>query len=178
MSTATREIIIDEGQLPAVIDSIALTTADADAILRETALPVVQDEQQRHFATRSSPNGEPWEPWHWRALGADPNHETLEVSGALRGSLLEGGEGNVLEIADGELTFGTAVEYAAINNYGGETILEQDLIDREGRRIMKAGRRMEIPQREFIGMSVESVDLLTQELTDSVIERLKGPTNV
>lgn len=178
MSTATREIVIEEGQLPGVIDSIALTTADADVILRESALPVVQDEQQRHFETRSSPNGKPWEPWHWRELGADPNHETLEVTGTLRGSLLEGGSGNILEIAGGELTFGTAIDYAAINNYGGETILEKDLIDREGRRIMKAGSRMEIPQREFIGMSLDSVDLLTTELTDSIVERLKGPANV
>lgn len=177
MSTATREIVIEEGQLPAVVESIALTTADADAILRESALPVVQDEQQRHFETRASPNGEPWQPWHWRELGADPNHETLEVTGTLRGSLLEGGGGNILEVADGELTFGTAIEYAAINNYGGETILDRDLIDREGRRIMKAGRRMEILQREFVGMSLDSVDLLTSELTDSIIERLKGPAN-
>ena len=178
MSRAQRVVIADLSELQGVVGDIELTVDDCNSILSESVVSLVEEEQQKHFENRATPGGTPWEPWHWRPIGAPRDHPTLEISGDLRRSMMAGQPGNRADVDAGELEFGSTLDYAGLQNFGGETVLEQDMINRGMNRIRSAGTTMTIPAREFAGFSEESVDGIAESVAAAVVEKLKGGERV
>lgn len=133
---------------------------------------LLEEAHQEYFDNRAGPSGEPWQEWYFRSLDAPEEHPTLEVSGALRDSMRTGGTGNISEITDRSLTWGSGLVYAGIQNFGATFRLGVFLIGRDGGRI-PPGTEITIPQREFMGLTDEKTDEITALLAESVIEQIK-----
>ena len=149
---------------------------------RETLLsllPTIQRDHQTRFDNRTSPTGEAWEPWHWTKMTKQGplEHPTLEYSKRLRSSLRIGGRDNVSDITvDGTkttLTWGTAVPYAKIHNFGARIRLGIPLVSRDGKGYLPIGTIIHIPQREFIGLSERAINSAAKFILDDAIRQLR-----
>ena len=127
---------------------------------------VLEERHQGYFDRRESPTAEPWKEWFWRDPDAEDSHETLEVSGTLRGSLRRGGLGHIEEVTRSSLLWGTGIRYAALHNFGGQVRTGVPLVSRGGRFYLPAGSLLNIPQREFVGMNDELTDDLAGYVAD------------
>lgn len=145
--------------------------------LKEVARTLERIHQHR-FQRRQSPSGEDWIPWFFRPTWADPDHETLEITGNLRGSLTEGHSEHVRDIdTNGAgfsfLTWGTSVPYAWVHNFGGSVIVEEALVSRDGKRVMPDGSEINIPKREFVGITEPIVGKIVKTASDTAVESFK-----
>lgn len=134
---------------------------------------VLEESHQQGFDSRQSPSGDSWPQWQFRAVDAPDDHETLEVSGRLRGSLKRGGADHVEQIGIRDMVWGTSVPYAAGHQTGLDFILGVPLVGRGGSPFLPAGTRLRIPQREHVGMSEATLEQLGEMVADATVESLK-----
>ncbi len=137
-------------------------------------VPDLERTHQDHFQNRSSPDGNAWEPTHW-FRPANNDHNTLEDRGVLRGSLIRGAQGNITEIVDNQLEFGTEVDYAGIHQFGATIIIGIGLVTRGGKGgYLPAGTQIVIPPRPFVGMTESRVDLFTEAAADDLVNIIRN----
>lgn len=162
---------ITQEQLPEYLESIR---REFEELRFEPALGRIRDDlrgQYRdQFAAQSGPNGEAWEPWHFRHPMAPDDHPTLQVSGRLAGSL-QGGADGVEEIGERSLVHGTRVPYAGIHQDGATFRTGVWLIARDG-WYLPPGSRITIPARPFVGISEETLDAACEHVADHIVDSL------
>ncbi len=128
----------------------------------------------QYFAREAGPSGQSWPPWYYRALGTPNDHRTLDVSGRLRESVTQSSPDHIQQVEAKRLTWGTAVPYAYKHQFGGVFEVDQPLIGRDGRGRRMPGDDINIPQREFVGMTSQNLDGFCQMLADFVVRQLRS----
>lgn len=133
----------------------------------------LRDVHQNYFLGEFGPSGRDWQPWRWRSPDAPADHPTLNVSGRLRDSLVTENGDHVEEVDSRELTWGTAVPYAGIHNFGGVTTAPATgLVGRFG-GYLPPGKQINIPQREFVGITPEITTNYVETVADWAVDELK-----
>lgn len=146
--------------------------ADYSPVLGEFA-DELRDVHQNYFLGEFGPSGADWKPWRWRSPDAPENHPTLNVSGRLRDSLVKDGGEHVETIDQRGMDWGTSTPYAGQHNFGGvSTVPAGGLVGRFG-GYLPAGKQINIPQREFVGINTEHADNLTETVADAAVEAMK-----
>ena len=128
----------------------------------------LEEVTQVNFGNRTSPDGEPWAESFFRKFGGTI-HPTLEATGGLRGSLREGGDGNVFQLSGDSFEFGTDLSHAGIQQEGATIITGVALISRDG-HYLPVGSRLVIPPRPFLGLSDEFIDASCEVVADHIID--------
>lgn len=118
----------------------------------EGFFPKLEDAHSEFFAGEHSPAGEQW-PALSPVTIAKKGHDIILVeTGALEASLA-GRTGDSIRQADARgALFGTSAEKSIFHTVGGPNL----------------------PQREHVGMNDELVDVLADEIANSLVEQLKG----
>jgi len=144
-------------QLPAAMDALAsrLETASLAEAL-ESVVPIIREGFARNFTALAGSEGEGWPA---RKIEGD-RHPLLVDTGALRGAT-QGGAGGVKTVGERDLAVGVepgggagGLPFAAIHNFG-----------------YPAGN---VPQREFIYASEETLDAAVEAFADRVTETIFG----
>lgn len=166
---------IDLADLGTYLDGIAadFDTADTTPALEATAEDL-DALHRRRFATETGADGVPWPPWQWRAPWAPEEHRTLEVTSRLLASMRRGGSEHVESIGPGELTYGTAVPYAATHQHGATVTTTVPLVPRSGAGYLRRGTRLRIPARPFAGWDAETADKAAGHVADSLVDAMRG----
>lgn len=160
--------------LPGVFSELAQDFDKADYVptLGEFA-DDLRDIHQNYFLGEFGPSGKDWQPWRWRSPDAPENHPTLNVSGRLRDSLVTDNGDHIEQTDARELTWGTAVPYAGMHNFGGvSTVPAGGLVGRFG-GYLPPGKQIVLPQREHVGIDGEKVDQYTETLADAAVEAMR-----
>lgn len=131
----------------------------------------LEDIHEGYFEAEAGPDGEPWAPWYWRDPLVANDHPTLDATGALKGSVTTGGPGNITDITPSSLTWGTSIPYATKHLEGGKTTLDRPLVGRKG-GYLRPGTEINLPQRQFLGLTESHVDELLQGVVQFVIDTL------
>lgn len=133
----------------------------------------LREVHQNYFLGEYGPSGADWQPWRWRSPDAPNNHPTLNVTGRLRDSLVREGGEHVENIDPRGMDWGTSVPYAGQHNFGGvSTVPAGGLVGRFG-GFLPAGKQINIPQREFVGINEPIATGLVETIADRVVEELK-----
>jgi len=153
-----------------IVRKIGETVRNADfrGMIGQSWVPRLSQIHQGYFNRSAGPSGQRWEEWHF----TDPSvmdHPTLEVSGTLRGSLTVGGAQNVARSSAHGLVWGTSVPYAKIHQEGARIVTGRALVSRDGRFYLPAGSVLNIPRREFVGLSDEAVGFFVESTADFLI---------
>lgn len=142
-------------------------------------LPTLQKDHQARFDARKAPDGTVWPEWQFMRWPLDKGlvgHQTLESSGRLRRSLMIGGEDNVSQVEGSGLAttllWGSRVPYAAIHNFGASFTLGIPLIHKSGKPFLPVGTLINIPQREFVGLTPKNIEDFASWLLDDAIQFL------
>ena len=115
-------------------------------------IPQIEQEERAAFAGEKTPGGEEWQPLAPFTNKKKGHARRLYESGALMAAMIDHAmPHHIGEITDRWMTYGTDLEYAGFH---------QDGTDR-------------IPQREFAGLSEETVDRLAGRVADDLVEKLK-----
>lgn len=149
-----------------------IRNADFRGMIGQSWVPRLAQIHQGYFNRSAGPSGQRWEEWHW----TDPNvmqHPTLYVSGKLRGSLTVGGASNVSRPSAHGLVWGTSVPYAKIHQEGARIVTGRALVSRDGRFYLPAGSVLNIPRREFLGLSDEAVGFFVDSTADFLIRLIE-----
>lgn len=118
----------------------------------EGFIPQIEQEERAAFAGEKTPGGEPWAKLSPYTIKKKGHARILYESGAMMAAMIDHkAPHHVGEVTDRFLTYGTDLEYAAFH---------QDGTDR-------------ISQREFAGLSEETVDRLVNRTADHAVESLK-----
>lgn len=112
----------------------------------------LEETHQQHWAGRHSPGGSSWPPLAASTIARKGHDQPLVLTSALVNAMTNrNAPGHVGEVMSRGLTYGTDIEYAGFHQDGTSRI----------------------PQREFAGMSDETVDKLASKIADALVEKLK-----
>jgi phage gpG-like protein len=121
--------------------------------LLETFMPQLAEYEAGMFAGEYDSNLNDWAPLKKSTIDRKGHDRILVETGALRESLVHiGGAGNIHEVFDHGLTFGTDVEYAHFHQDGTSRM----------------------PARPPVGISEETLDKFCDQIANHVVENLKG----
>ena len=121
--------------------------------LLEDFMPVIAAQESSMFANETDSNGSSWAPLKPSVVKRKGNDRILVDTGALISSLVNIGDaGNIHDVFDHGLTFGTDIEYASL--------------------LQDGTKRM--PARPPVGISEETIDGLCEQVADYVVEQLRG----
>lgn len=120
-------------------------------IVRKSLLKLIND----NFKTEGVSSGEKWEPWsdNYAQLREKKGGLILNFSGALRKSFTS-------KLSSTSLIIGTAKEYAAIHNFGGDIKARN-------------GLSFEMPQREFFRFTNEQLWDILGEIEHYYLKNIK-----
>ena len=114
--------------------------------LLESFIPVIRADVQSNFDNAQTAGGQAWP----RRKDSKP-HPLLKLSGALEAASVGTGANHIEEISNNELTFGVrGVPYAAVQQEGGGN---------------------NIPAREYMAVSEDTVDQLAEMAADFQLKR-------
>lgn len=137
---------------------------------------IMSARDQQSFAIGGVPGGEAWPQWElqtWRTWQRG-GHDTLVTTERLMNSLVRGGNKGVDEVNARESMFGTEVPYAHKHQTGGTFLIDDDLYNRDGKRVKRAGDEITIPERPFATLTDQMIDGLADLVSDSLVEQMKG----
>ncbi len=119
---------------------------------------VIEKIEERHrgfFESEISPAFQPWAPLAARTIARKGHSEVLVETGRLRASLVRQTGDSIRDIIKEQffhgLSFGTSVTYSRYHQEGGG----------------------HLPQREHVGVTEPTVDEITEESADAMVEMLK-----
>jgi phage gpG-like protein len=142
-------MIIEADKAPEQLGAWAsqLMVGDFTEFLQDAAMAARQDVRD-NFTSSATPENLDWPE---RKIIGD-GHPLLIDTGLLLQAATGGGVGHIEQISDNSLTFGVdggVVPYAGVHNYGSV--------------------KKNIPQREFLGLTEETIDALEESLANFVI---------
>ncbi|TDT86401.1 phage virion morphogenesis protein [Pseudodesulfovibrio indicus] len=146
---------VSMGELERLASRIgALGNLDTRPLMDEAGALLESQTRRRIDEEKTAPDGTPWEPWS-ESYAASRHHgqSLLNASGALLDSIAY-----AVGIGGDHVEWGSNLVYAAAHNFG----LDMSLV---GSR-----RRITIPAREYLGLSVENEEDLAA-LVDDFIDR-------
>ena len=124
-----------------------------------------------NFETEGKSSGEKWKEWSdtykkwkiksWKSKSENAEPLILTSSALLRDSIKDNVEGN-------KLTIGTASEYAAIHNFG-----LKKTVQKTNKKGTSFSCDMNMPQREFMRFSPQTLEELLEDLNEEVKKRLQ-----
>lgn len=155
----------------------------AGAVAQPKFRPALQkwtDETQQalgeSFEREETPDGRPWPKWQFRSFSIPAaGKKTLQSSGLLLKSIIDDIAEHVERVTDTTAEMGTAVPYASKHQEGGQSVTTEPLVSRDGRFILPSGRTINIPQREFLGLTnalADRAEELIGEHIDTLVESL------
>ncbi|WP_417345714.1 phage virion morphogenesis protein [Ferrimonas sp.] len=135
-------------QLQAQLQQLAAKGEELTPALEDIGELLLLSHQER-WAQGVAPDGTPWAPLSDTTQKMKPKHQTtpLRLNDILRDTLS-------YQVANGELLFGSAMAYAAMQHFGGTT----------SPKSMIPGK--DIPARPFLGTSDEDEQEILQILQD------------
>lgn len=151
-----------------VVDTVA--AGDFTEAFSDIAHGPLSQQIRREFDLEVGPDGNPWEPWHFRTPWAPEDHPTLRVSGDLYWSYLAGAD-HVESFGPQEMEFGSALPYAGIHQDGATFTTGIPMVSRTGGWIA-AGTQITIPARPVVGWADETVEAAEQIIGVAMVEML------
>lgn len=105
----------------------------------------------RGFLSSKDPSGNSWAPLkHPRPAGRNQGHRPLIDTSTLMRSVISKNLGNIEEITDNSVTYGTDIEYAAFHQFGSGNV----------------------PARPFVGVSDAMIERAEEMIADHMIRQL------
>lgn len=122
-----------------------------------------------NFATEGTSSGEKWKEWSdtykkWKIKNYGVKAKILSSRANLRGSIKG-------EIENDKLTIGTAMEYAAIHNFGLKKTVQKN-----NKKGTSFSCDMNMPKREYMRFSPQTFEELLEELNDYARKKLNEIT--
>ena len=156
MSGIVIETRIDDAALMRAFDTLIRRGGDPRPALEEIGDMLIADIQGR-FMREEDPEGHPWAP---SRRAEEEGGQTLTDNAILRNSFTK-------EVAADSVTVGTAEIYAAIHNFGGiiEAKNSEYLMFESGGQVFFL-KKVEMPQREFMGITDENCSAALDILKD------------
>lgn len=125
------------------------------------------------FDRQSSPEGQGWAPWEWRALRYHGEQRALINSGRLYESFVRKTPENVDEVGPKTGKYGSANPYAAIHQFGEVARPEEDLY-RRGTYQKLLRSVIDVPARPMLGVRDDMEETFTESIADSLVQQMKG----
>ena len=134
----------------------AFKAADYEPVLRKF-LGVLEEAHREYFARQAGPSGADWPDLAPATIVRKGHSRILFETGKLSGSLGGRSSGAVRETTHRGAIFGTSVPYS--------------IFHQQARGFLFGGN---LPQREHVGMTEQTLDVLLQAVADQTVEFLKG----
>ena len=143
---------IEVEQLPEFLNGVVQQLQNPDASKAfEHWLPEFIGEVGRGFQSSQSPFGDGWAPLkHPRPAGHNPGSRPLIDTGDLELSLIGEGEGNITQITNDSLVYGTSIPYAGFHQHGTSNI----------------------PARPFLNVNEDQLSRLANDVAEQIIQSL------
>lgn len=173
----TRTVVIDDpAQLQGVFENVVKSVQQVDLtdVFDGPVSEKLAEIHRGYFDREAGPDGTAWPPWQFRALDAPEEHDTLNVTGELEGSLSSNGPEHVQEASSNELKWGTSSSHSFQNQEGGEFVVDEPLLSRDHRVLLRTGDTINIPKREHVGLDEVGVAELMTIIANGIVEKLSG----
>lgn len=127
-----------------------IRNVDFRLFLQERVVPSIIEGERSAFIQQREPGGNPWAPLSPVTIKKKGHSRILFETGKLERSLIEvGSEGNITQVNESSLVFGTSIDYAS------------ELVS----------GRSNMPGRPMVGMNDEQIEDIADSLADYLAEQ-------